>query len=83
MVSSLALSNIREAGGRAQALREAVQVLRPSRRLRIADDGTDRYATVLRDAGFTDVAVRQLDWQTWYGIPGHHLPPVAAARPPG
>ena len=37
VVSSLALSNIREAGGRAQALREAVRVLRPGGRLRIAD----------------------------------------------
>jgi ubiquinone/menaquinone biosynthesis C-methylase UbiE len=51
VVSSLALSNIRETGGRAEALREAVRVLRPGGRLRIADDGADRYAAVLRDAG--------------------------------
>jgi arsenite methyltransferase len=76
VVSSLALSNIRDAGGRAQALR-------PGGRLRIVDDGAGRYAAVLRDAGCTDVAVRQLDWRTWYGIPGHNLPLVAAARPPG
>ena len=83
VVSSLAISNIREAGGRAQALREAVRVLRPGGRLRIVDDGAGRYAAVLRDAGCTGVAVRQLDWRTWYGIPGHHLTLVAAARPPG
>jgi arsenite methyltransferase len=83
VVSSLAISNIREAGGRAQALREAVRVLRPGGRLRIVDDGADRYAAILRDAGCTDVAGRQLDWRTWYGLPGHHLPLVAAARPPG
>jgi arsenite methyltransferase len=83
VVSSLAISNIRDADGRARALREAVRVLRPGGRLRMVDDGADRYAAVLRDAGCTSVAVRQLDWRTWYGLPGHHIPLVAAARPPG
>ena len=83
VVSSLAISNIRDAGGRARALREAVRVLRPGGRLRIVDQGADRYAAVLREAGCTGVAVRQLDWRTWYGLPGHHIPLVAAARPPG
>jgi hypothetical protein len=27
------------------------------------------------------VAVRQLGWRTWYGLPGHHIPLVVAARP--
>ena len=80
-VSSLALSNIGDADGRAQALREAVRVLRRGGRLRIVDDGTGRYAAVLRDADCTGVAVRQLDWRTWYGLPGHHLTLAAAARP--
>jgi hypothetical protein len=48
-----------------------------------ADGCADRYAAVLREAGCTGVAVRQLDWRTWYGLPGHHIPLVAAARPPG
>ena len=83
MISSLAISNVAEADGRAQALREAVRVLRPGGRLRIVDEGAGRYAAVLRDVGCTDVAVRQLDWRTWYGLPGHHFPLVAADRPPG
>ena len=82
VVSSLAISNVAEAGGRAQALREAVRVLRPGGRLRIVDEGAGRYA-VLRDVGCTDVAVRRLDWRTWYGLPGHHMTLVAAAQPPG
>ena len=83
VVSSLAISNIRDDGGRAEALREAVRVLRPGGRLRIVDEGADRYAAVLREAGCTGVAVRQLDWRTWYGLPGHHFPLVQAARPAG
>jgi SAM-dependent methyltransferase len=75
-----ACSNIRDAGGRAQALREAVRVLRPGGRLRILEEGAGRYAAVLRDAGCTDVAVRQLDWRTWYGLPGHHMTLVAAGK---
>ena len=83
MISSLAISNIAEADGRAQALREAVRVLRPRGRLRIVDEGAGRYAAVLPDVGCADVAVRQLDWRTWYGLPGHHMTLVAAAQPPG
>jgi len=68
--------------GRGAVLMLAARRL-PGGRLRIVDDGADRYADVLRDAGCTDVAVRRLDWRTWYGIPGHHFSLVTAARPPG
>jgi arsenite methyltransferase len=81
VVSSLAISNIPEADGRAAALREAVRVLRPGGRLRIVDEGGASYAAVLRDAGCTDVMVRPLDWRTSYGIPGHYFPLVAATQP--
>jgi arsenite methyltransferase len=82
VVSSLAISNISDADGRAQALREAVRVLRPGGRMRIVDEGAGRYASVLRDAGCAEAAVRQLGWRTWYGRPGLSFPLVTAARPP-
>jgi hypothetical protein len=50
--------------------------------MRIVDEGAGRYASVLRDAGCADVAVRQLGWRTWYGRPGLSFPQVTAARPP-
>jgi hypothetical protein len=53
-------------------------VPRPGGRQRIVDDGADRHAAVLAEAGCTDVAVRQLGWQTWYDLPGHHIPLIAA-----
>jgi arsenite methyltransferase len=59
------------------ALREAVRVLRRGGRLRIVDDGADRYAAML-DAGCTDVALRPLGWRAWYGVPGQRIPLVTA-----
>jgi len=81
VVSSLAISNISDADGRDRALREAVRVLRPGGRIRIVDEGADRYATVLRDVGCTDVAVHPLGWRAWYGRPGLSFPLVTATRP--
>lgn len=39
-------------------------VLRPGGQLRTVDQGADPYTAVLRKAGCTVVAVRQLDWRT-------------------
>ena len=82
VVSSLTIHNIPVAQGRGLALQEAMRVLRPGGRMRIVDEGADQYAAVLKDAGYAGVTVQQLDWRTWYGIPGHHLTLVAASKPP-
>ena len=83
VVSHIAIHNIADLQGRHQALREMVRVLRPGGRLRVVDDGAEHYPTTLRDAGCTDIVVRRLDWRTWYGVPGHHLPLVDAVKPAG
>jgi arsenite methyltransferase len=83
VLSNLALSNIRGGDERARALREAVRVLRPGGQMRVVDEGADRYAPVLRDAGCVDVDVRRLDWRTWSGFPGHHFTLVSARKPVG
>jgi hypothetical protein len=78
-----AIQNIAGTEGRRQALHEAVRMLRGGGRLRIVDDRADRYADILRDAGCVDITVRRLGWQTWYGMPGHHLRVAAASKPSG
>ena len=64
VVSSLAISNIGDAAGRAQALREAVRVVRPGGRLRIVDDGAASLPRAGRARALRAVAA---DWRTWYG----------------
>jgi SAM-dependent methyltransferase len=81
VVSNLTIHNIAGTDGRAQALYEAVRVLRAGGRLRIVDlPNADRYAEVLRDGGCVDVTVRRLDWRTWFGVPGHHQTLVVATK---
>jgi arsenite methyltransferase len=82
VLSSLTFSNIADSYERARALREAVRVLRPGGRMRVVDDGADRYAAVLESAGCVDVAVRHLGWRTSFGLPGHDMPLVAARKGP-
>jgi hypothetical protein len=81
VVSNLTIHNIPGTDGRRQALHGAVRVLRGGGRLRIIDQGGDRYAEVLADAGCVDITVRRLDWRTWYGIPCHHLQLITATKP--
>ena len=84
VVSSLALSNIRD-GRRAGTGAARGGAGAAARRPGCASSMTARTATppCCGTPGCTGVAVRQLDWRTWYGLPGHHFPLVAAARPPG
>jgi arsenite methyltransferase len=82
VVASLAVHNVPGAYGRATALTEAMRVLRPGGRLRVADIAfTGRYAAVLRDGGAQDVAVRRLGWRTWFAAPWFPLTMVSARKP--
>ncbi len=70
VVSSLAIHNIPDAAGRAQAMEEALRVLKPGGRLLIADIRAARqYRDLLRQVGMVDVATRPLGWRFWYGGP--------------
>ncbi|MBX6383471.1 MAG: class I SAM-dependent methyltransferase [Microbispora sp.] len=82
VVSSLAVHNIPDAEGRAQAVREAFRVLKPGGLLRLADfRNTRQYAEVLRECGAADVEVYDLGWRFWYGGPQGRTAMVACRRP--
>jgi arsenite methyltransferase len=69
-LSSLAIHNIPSAAGRAQAIDEAVRLLKPGGRLMIVDiRATSAYAEQLRQRGMANVQVRNLGWRFWYGSP--------------
>jgi ubiquinone/menaquinone biosynthesis C-methylase UbiE len=70
VVSSLAIHNIPDAAGRAQAIAEALRVLRPGGRLRLADiDKSAEYERELAARGALDVRRRDLGWRMWWGGP--------------
>jgi arsenite methyltransferase len=55
VLSALAIHNITDSGGRQKAIDDAVRVLKPGGRLRIADfRSTDEYVGRLRQLGITD-----------------------------
>jgi arsenite methyltransferase len=69
VVSSLAIHNVRGAGERAKALRQAARVLRRGGRLMIADiRHTAEYARELEAAGLTITSRRSLGARFWYAF---------------
>lgn len=82
VVSSLAVHNVPDETGRAQAIGEAYRVLAPGGRLLIADfQHTPAYAATLRDQGAHDVAVTDLGPRFWYGAPWFATHLVTATKP--
>lgn len=70
VVSSLAIHNIPADADRAQAVREALRVLRPGGRLVLVDIfKAAEYEQTLRAEGAADVTVRRLGWRMWWGSP--------------
>src|SRR5262245_37493113 len=84
VVSSLAIHNISGSAARAKAVNEAVRVLRPGRRLMIADiQGTRQHEAQLAKLGMSDVARRRLGWRFWWGGPWGATRLVTATRENG
>lgn len=85
VVSSLAIHNIRNMEGRAQAIREIARVLAPGGRMALADLAfTLTYARTLTSLDFVDVRRRRLGWRFWWGLalPATTLVSATKAAPP-
>ncbi|MFI6483361.1 class I SAM-dependent methyltransferase [Nonomuraea sp. NPDC050663] len=81
-VSGLAFKDLATAGDRAEAVGEALRVVRPGGRLLLADvRHALEYENVLRGLGVTDVRRRDLGWRYWYGGPWFATWLVEARRP--
>ena len=82
VLSSVAFHNIKSRAGRDRAIGEAVRVLRPGRRLMIADIfASGRHRDRLAELGMTDVARRELGWRMWWSGPWLPTRLVTATKP--
>jgi arsenite methyltransferase len=82
VLSSLAIHNIVDAAGRAQAIDEAVRILKPGGRLVIADiRATPQYAERLHQRSMIHVQRHRLGWRYWYGGPWGAATLVSATKP--
>lgn len=81
IVSSLAIHNVPDAAGRAQAVQEIARVLKPGGRVLLADfKYVGDYAKTLREAGLSEVQTRGLGLRFWYGGPWAATSLVTARR---
>ncbi len=82
IVSNLAIHNIPSQDGRRHALQEAMRVLKPGGRLRIADLWeTKQHAEHLRQQGWREVERKSVGWRMWYGGPWFPTHLVIATKP--
>jgi ubiquinone/menaquinone biosynthesis C-methylase UbiE len=82
IVSSLAVHNISGHADRQKAIDEAVRVLRPGGRMRVADiRGTRQYQARLENLGLADVTRQALGWRFWWGGPWAATRLVAGTKP--
>ena len=84
VLSSMAIHNIRESDGRAEALDEALRVLRNGGTLAIVDFMVvGQYVEHLRKRGMQHVDLRPLGWRFWYGSPWLGASLIKASKPTG
>ena len=82
VVSNIAIHNIPGSKGRAQAIDEAVRVLKPGGRLLVADLAfTSAYSNRLVELGMAGVARRSLGWRMWWTGPWRSTYLVTATKP--
>lgn len=82
VVSSLAIHNVPDAQGRAEAVQQIARVVRPGGRVLLADFKHVRdYADTLRAAGLVEVREEGLGLRFWYGGPWAATRLVRAQKP--